>query len=104
MDCRINWRRGRLKSSPGGEDTGEVGPKNKLNSRFNGARLWLQTQPQRVVVRGGVGNVGRAAAGARHTAALRGGGSAAFTPLQRANGIERRIRFGRGGGAGGEAG
>ena len=32
------------------------------------------------------------------------GGSAAFTPLQCANGMERRIRFGRGGYADGEAG
>jgi hypothetical protein len=36
-----------------------------------GPRLWSQTQPQRVVIRERIGNVGRAAAGAPHTAALR---------------------------------
>src|SRR5450756_248621 len=34
-----------------------------------------------------------------HTAACRGGGGAAFTPLQWTNGIERQIRFGCGGSA-----
>ncbi|TSA40782.1 MAG: hypothetical protein D4R57_01450 [Verrucomicrobiales bacterium] len=36
-----------------------------------GARLWSQTQPQRVAITERVGNFVRAAAGASHTAALR---------------------------------
>ena len=38
--------------------------------RFGGARLWSETQPQRVIKHGRVNNFVRAAAGALHTAAL----------------------------------
>jgi uncharacterized ferritin-like protein (DUF455 family) len=37
----------------------------------SGARLWSQTQPQHAAIAGNVGNIGRTAAGASHTAALR---------------------------------
>src|SRR5438045_981583 len=39
-------------------------------SSFRGARLWSQTQPQRVAITERVGDFVRAAAGASHTAAL----------------------------------
>ena len=53
--------------------TGAVQPQRSQRGEAatNGARLWSQTQPQRVVIRERIGNVGRAAAGAPHTAALR---------------------------------
>ena len=47
---------------------------------FGGARLWSQTQPQRVAITERVGNFVRAAAGASHTTALRIMGDLSLTP------------------------